>query len=221
MGTCFCCTLIQDVKPRTLDPSDIYQQVEIIQKTHRGFTAASVALDGFPPQFLSRKYWQLYMQTPRSYQLDEAPGLNSCLRARLPSLDSLLSNSSSVSVVVGKWYCPSVFIKELDGKPKEQTEKSVFYEMTLEQRWDRIFQCNNVGTDMKVEEAFVKEKEAIRDWGHTDNGVTWYKSSSRGDQEEDQAERLLGVSILLTERIRWELERIGCHVDESERRVNG
>ncbi|PON84666.1 hypothetical protein TorRG33x02_194930 [Trema orientale] len=120
----------------------------------------------------------------------------SSLRTRLPRLDSLLSNSSSVSMVVGKWYFPFVFIKELDGKLKEQTEKSVFYEMTLEQRWDRIFECDNIGTDMKV------------------------VSSSRGDQEEDQAERLLGLSILLTERMRWEQERVGCLVDESERRVN-
>ncbi|PON44533.1 hypothetical protein PanWU01x14_266110 [Parasponia andersonii] len=225
MGTCFCCTFIRDVKPRPLDPSDIYQQVEVIQKKHRGFTAASMAQDGFPPEFLRRKYWQLYMQTPRGYQLGEAPGLNSSLRARLPSLDFSPSNSSSESVVVGKWYCPFVFVKELGGKLSEQMMKSAFYEMTLEQRWNRIFECDNVGNETRVvsvdefvnrEEAFVEEKEAICGWGHIDNGVTWYKTSLYGDQPE----RLLGLSVLLTERMRWEQERVGCLLDESERRVN-
>ena len=53
-------------------------------------------------------------------------------------------------MVVGKWYCPFVFVKELGGKLKQQTKKSTFYKMILEQRWEKIFECENVGNDMKV-----------------------------------------------------------------------
>ncbi|PON44538.1 hypothetical protein PanWU01x14_266160 [Parasponia andersonii] len=230
MGTCCCCTYIKDVKPRPLDPLDIYQQVEIIKKKHRGFTAKSVAEDSFPPVFLRRKYWQLYMRTPRNYQLEEAPGLKSSLRAQLPNLDFSSSSTSSDTVVVGKWYCPVMFVKELGViKLKEQMKKSVFYEMTLEQRWDKIFGCDNVGTNMRVvcvdvlvnkEEACVDGKEAICDWRHVDDGVIWFKTSSDGVEGDDQSRRLLGLSALIMNRMKWEEERVGFDVDEFESRVN-
>ena len=228
-GTCFGFKYIQDVKPRPLDPTDIYQQVEIIPKKNRGFKALSVAEDGFPPLYLRRKYWQLEMSEPLRYKLDEAPGLNSSLRAEFPSLDFSLSNSSSETVVVGKWYCPFMFIKEIGAKVKHQVRKSRFYEMTLEQRWDKIFECENVGKDIKVvsvdvfvnrEEAFVEEKEAICAWEHANDGVNWYRCSSDGDKGEDQSGRLLGLSALTMERMRWEQERVGFKMDEFERQVN-
>ncbi|KAF4364589.1 hypothetical protein F8388_015280 [Cannabis sativa] len=228
MGTCFCFTYIRDVKPRPFDPLDIFQQVEIIQKRSGRFTAASVAENGFPPTFLRRKYWQLCMGTPRHYQLDEAPGLNSSLRSQLPDLKILSDSSTNESVVVGKWYCPFMFIKELEGKLKEQMN-STFYEMTLEQRWDRVFECDNIGNEIKMvsvdvfvsrEEACVDGKEAICEWGHVDDGVIWFKSSSDGGKGQNQSERLLGLSKLTMDRIRWEEERVGFKVDEFERQVN-
>uniref|UniRef100_A0A803QPU3 Uncharacterized protein n=1 Tax=Cannabis sativa TaxID=3483 RepID=A0A803QPU3_CANSA len=218
MGTCCCCTYIRDVKPRPLDPLDTFQQVEIIRKRRGSFTAASVAENGFPPTFLRRKYWQLHMQTPRHYHLDEAPGVNSSLRSQLPELNMI--------VVVGKWYCPFMFVKELEGKLKEQVKYSTFYEMRLEQRWDKVFECDNVGNDMKMvsvdvfvkrEEARVDGKEAICDWGHVDDGVIWFRSCGKGEEESG---RLLGLSKLIMDRIRWEEERVGFKVDEIERQVN-
>ncbi|XP_062111121.1 uncharacterized protein LOC133822705 [Humulus lupulus] len=226
MGTCCCCTYIKDVKPRPLDPLDMNQQIQIIQKRRGSFTATSVAENGFPPTFLRRKYWNLYMRTPRHYHLDEAPGLNSSLRSQLPDLNILSNSATSGSVVVGKWYCPFTFVKELEGKLNEQVKYSMFYEMTLEQRWDKVFEGDNVGNDMKMvsvdvfvnrEEACVDGKEAICEWGHVDDGVIWFTSSGKG---QDQSGRLLGLSKLIMERIRWEEERVGFTVDEFERQVN-
>ena len=48
------------------------------------------------------------------------------------------------------------------------------------------------------EEAFVEEKEAICDWGHVDDEV-----------KRDQSGRLLGLTTLTMERMRWEQERVG------------
>ncbi|KAF4402598.1 hypothetical protein G4B88_012383 [Cannabis sativa] len=211
-------------QPLPLDPSDVLQQVEIIQKNPRGrFTAESVAENGFPPTFLRRK-WNLYMETPRHYQLHEAPGLNSSLRSQLPDLKIL-----SKTVVVGKWYCPFMFVKELGGlKLKQQMKNSMFYEMTLEQRWDKVFECDNVGNSMKMvsvdvfvnnEEACVNGKEAICEWGHVDDGVIWFRSSTEGDKGEVQSGRLLGLSKLIMDRIKWEEERVGFSVDEIKGQV--
>ncbi|XP_062111115.1 uncharacterized protein LOC133822699 [Humulus lupulus] len=229
MGTCCCCTYIKDVKPRPLDPLDIYQQVQIIQKRRGSFTATSVAENSFPPTFLRRKYWHLRMRTPRHYLLDEAPGLNSSLRSQLPDLKILSNSTTSGSMVVGKWYCPFMFVKELEGQLKEQMKNSMFYEMTLEQRWEMVFECDNIGNDMKMvnvdvfvnrEEACVDGKKAICEWGHVDDGVIWFRSSSDGGKGHDQSGRLLGLSKLIMERIRWEEERVGFTVDELERQVN-
>ena len=224
--TCCFCTFINDVKPRPLDPLDIYQQFRIKDMKYHGFTAVSVAEDGFPPLFLRRKYWNVNMRPPRHYQLDEALGLNSSLRALLPVLNFSPSNSSSETVVVGKWYCPFVFVKECDGELEEQMKKSVFYVVTLEQRWDKIFGCENgensdgkdVYVDVLVERewACVDEKEAVCDWGHVDNGVMWFRSAKNGEGEEAG---LLRLSVLVAERMRWEQERDGWRIDENERKV--
>lgn len=222
MGTCCCSKYIKDVKPRPLDPLDIYQQVQINHKKHQGFTAVSVAQDGFPPNFLRRKYWDVHMRTPRHYQLDEAPGLDSSLRARLPNFNFSPSNLSSETVVVGKWYTPFVFVKEDYGRLKEQMKKSMFYEVTLEQRWDKIFECDNaekvVYVDVVVdrEVACVDEKEAVCDWGRVDNGVIWFRSAQNN---EGQDSRLLGLNVLVVERMRWEQERAGFRYNEFERQV--
>ena len=141
MATCCFCRCIRDVKPRPLDPHDIYQQFDIAlyatSCSAKGkFYAKSVSPDGFPPSFLGRKGWQIRGNTPKNYELREAPGLNAALRARLPEFNFPMSYKSSESVIVGKWYCPFIFIK--DGNLRDQTKRSMFYEMTLEQRWEQI-----------------------------------------------------------------------------------
>ncbi|XP_062109569.1 uncharacterized protein LOC133821075 [Humulus lupulus] len=150
MGTsCFGRPYVQDVNSVSLDPLNTYQQIEIInQKNHCGFTAKSIT-DGFPPEMLRFKYWTAQMETPKYYQLNhQAQGLNSSLRTILPSLNFPLSSDSSAPVVVGKWYCPFMFVEEVM-KLKDQVETSMFYEMTLEQRWVRVFECDNIGNHKK------------------------------------------------------------------------
>ncbi|KAL6190234.1 hypothetical protein ACLB2K_036632 [Fragaria x ananassa] len=135
-----------DVIPEPLDPSDIYQQIEMIPRRQRGsFTAKSVASDGVPPYFLRRKGWPVTMARPRYYQLGEAPGLNSSKRSDLPGFDFPLSKDCSEAVVVGKWHCPFLFIKEGGLKLKHQVKQCMFYEMRLEQRWEKIFDKYNEG----------------------------------------------------------------------------
>ena len=102
---CFGGSNVNDVKPRPLDPSDSYQQVEILQKKDGWrFSAKSVAPNGFPPYLLRQKRWSAQMRTPRYRLLDNARGLDSSLRGRLPPLGS--------REVVGKWYCPFMFVVE-------------------------------------------------------------------------------------------------------------
>ncbi|KAH0991215.1 hypothetical protein GBA52_002698 [Prunus armeniaca] len=68
-----------------------------------------------------RKGREIYTSTPRDSDLGEAPSLDIALRARLPDFDFPLSCRSSNPVVVGKWYCRFVFIK--DGTPKDEMSR--------------------------------------------------------------------------------------------------
>ncbi|KAH7843317.1 hypothetical protein Vadar_015116 [Vaccinium darrowii] len=163
---------VQDVYPRPLDPNGRYQQFEIVPcATGCGgggtFTAKSVAPDGFPPHFLRRSGWKICTKTPKTYELGEALGINNALRACLPDFDS--------SLIVGKWYCPCMFIR--DGSLRDQMKQSLFYEMTLERRWEKIFTSeksftNNrnsvyVETEVQREMVFVggmKWEEARGGW---------------------------------------------------------
>ncbi|KAL6192974.1 hypothetical protein ACLB2K_034059 [Fragaria x ananassa] len=182
-----------DVIPKPLDPSDIYQQIEIIQRRHRGsFTAKAVASDGVAPYFLRKKGWPVTMARPRYYQLGEAPGLNSSKRSDLPGFDFPLSKDCSEAMVVGKWHCPFLFIKEGGLKLKHLVKQCMFYEMRLEQRWEKIFNKSNerkrnnanvvfVDAFVQREAVFVAGNEVSSD-NHArgniiDNGFMWFKSS--------------------------------------------
>ncbi|KAJ3677510.1 hypothetical protein LUZ60_003234 [Juncus effusus] len=129
MTTCCFGDCINDTKPSPFDHRDIYQQFEIIPRKGR-FTAKSVASDGFVP-WIFRQKWALFDKTNKSYQLNEALGLNNTLRSHLPKLDGPESHA------VGRWYCPFFFVKE-ERSLKEQMERSIFYEVTLEQFWEQI-----------------------------------------------------------------------------------
>ncbi|KAL7260629.1 hypothetical protein ACSBR1_006317 [Camellia fascicularis] len=135
MRTCCFCNCIRDVDPRPLDPNDIYQQFQIIPyatacRSGGTFYATSILPDAFPPYFLRTKGWEIYTKTPKNYELGEALGINTALRASLPAFDFPLSYKSSEAIVVGKWYCPFMFIK--DGRLRDQMKISMFYEMTLD-----------------------------------------------------------------------------------------
>ncbi|KAF3430976.1 hypothetical protein FNV43_RR25706 [Rhamnella rubrinervis] len=223
--TCLCCRFINDAKPRPFDPSDEYQQVEIIHKKHGRFTAKSTVPDGHPPLYLRRKYWNVSMSTPRSYELHEAPGIDPSLRKRLPEFNIPFSATnelvSSETVVVGKWYCPFMFVHDQELKLKDQLKTSMFYEVTLEQRWQKIFSCDNYNSDHKGQSNVIHvdvcvEKEQVFIGGRfaavvgdaknaISDGVMWF--TSREDNN-----RRVGLSMLVAERMKWEEERVGCRV---------
>ncbi|KAK2428396.1 hypothetical protein QL285_026921 [Trifolium repens] len=205
--SCLCCSFVNDVKPRPLEPFNDYQQVKIIKKRH-GFHAKSIASDGIPSGLLRENGWTLYASTPHNYQLDQALGSNDSLRSKLPYFDFPLSNVRSESVVVGKWYCPFMFVKERM-KLKEQMKMSMFYELTLEQRWEAIFSKenenngeNNVLVDVVIqtEVAKVVGKDAIWDENRLVDGVLWFKSVE---------ETSVGLSLEVVKAMKWEQERFG------------
>ncbi|PNX71773.1 hypothetical protein L195_g027658, partial [Trifolium pratense] len=209
MGTCLCCSFIKDVKPRPLEPFNDYQQVEIIKKGY-DFQAKSIALDGFPPGVLRENGWSLYASTPHNYHLEQALGSNDFLRSKLPNFDFPLSNDRSESMVVGKWYCPFMFVNE-GMKLKDQMKMSVFYELTLEQRWEKIFSKENSGEGdvlvdvvIQTEVAKVGGREAIWDENKLVDGVLWFKSVENVGQETS-----VGLSLEVVKAMKWEQERFG------------
>lgn len=217
MTTCCFCRSVKDVKPRPFDPHDTYQQFQIANYetacNQRGsFYAKSVVQDAFPPDFLRRKGWQISTKTPRNYTLGEALGLDSILRARLPGLNFSLSHKSSEAVVVGKWYCPFMFIKDGPLTSRDQMVNSMFYEMTLEKRWEQIFERDNIdhGNVVMVDEVVQRKvvlvggREAVWDEKNMVDKMTWFKSfGSKGEEAS------VGLSVEIVERMKWEEERAG------------
>ncbi|XP_004297169.1 PREDICTED: uncharacterized protein LOC101314743 [Fragaria vesca subsp. vesca] len=220
LGTCCFCTYVRDLPPQPLNPSNIRQQFQIQRKGRfnqcGGFVAKAIASDEFPPKFLGRKGWEIYTSTPRDFHLDEAPGLDSALRARLPDFNFEVSNTSSKPVVVGKWYCPFMFVKEGSLTLKDQMSCTRYYEMTLEQRWEQIFACdsdaseenNAVVVDVSVENEFVtiagNNVEAVNEEKDVANGVMWYRVFNKVGGEST-----VGVSLAVLERVKWEQQRFG------------
>ncbi|XP_008243746.1 PREDICTED: uncharacterized protein LOC103341974 [Prunus mume] len=226
LGTCCCCTFVKDVPSQPFNPNNIYQQFEIQLKGrfNRGFVAKAIASDGYTPKFLGRKGWEIYTSTPRDFDLGDAPGLDTALRARLPDFDFPLSFTSSNPVVVGKWYCPFMFIKE--GTPKDQMSRTRYYEMTLEQRWEQIFACDSsnsegkaVVVDVSVQSEYVAvagNVEAVHEERDVANGLMWYRGFNNVGGESG-----VGLSLAIVERMKWEQQRFGWFVgNEKQVRVN-
>ncbi|CAK9157340.1 unnamed protein product [Ilex paraguariensis] len=213
MTTCCFCHCIRDVKARPLDPKDIYQQYEIASYetccSAKGyFYAKSVAPNGFPPLNLRRKGWKIYGRTPKNYKLGEAQGLNAILRTRLPEFNFPLSCKSSEGIVVGKWYCPFIFIK--DGILKDQIKRSMYYEMTLEQRWEQIFSCENnfsvrnsvlVDVSVQTEVVSVADIEAVWNEREVLDGAIWFRSFGNVGRVS------VGLREEIVERMKWEQQR--------------
>ncbi|KAL3751442.1 hypothetical protein ACJRO7_012295 [Eucalyptus globulus] len=170
-GTCF-----------PSDPHDVYQQFVVYRREtmcrFSGFHAKSVAPDGYPPRFLKRR-WTLYGKTPKNIFLDDdAPGVNDSQRSKLPSLEFLIDRKSSNPVVVRKWYCPVMFIK--DGEVGDQITTFAFYETTLQQRWEQVHTCDSYASECNaVEVDMVVQKKAITVFGEeagegdASDGMTW------------------------------------------------
>ncbi|CAK9157339.1 unnamed protein product [Ilex paraguariensis] len=218
LAICCFCPCVRDVKSRPLEPHDPHQQFEIALyetccTTNSKFYAKSVAPDGFPPYSLRRKGWQIYGKTPKNYELGEASGLKAALRARLPEFNLPLSYKSSEGVVVGKWYCPFIFIK--DGPLRDQMKRSMFYEMTLEQRWEQIFTCENNSSEGKMvfvdvvvqtETASVAGQETVWNEREVVDGAIWFRSFGNVGGGGGVS---VGLRVEIVQRMKWEQERAG------------
>jgi len=202
-----------------LDPTNENQQFEIrlkggIINNWGGFTAKSIAPDGFPPFILGNKGWKLRASTSPDFELGEAQGLDTTLRAHLPEFTFPLSNRSSQPVVVGKWYCPFMFIREVTPKTlRDQMSNLIYYEMALEQKWDQIFasenndsQGNAVVVDALVqgEVVTVAGREAVLDDRNVGDRLVWFRSYGNAGEET-----CVALSVEIVERMKWEQKRAG------------
>ncbi|KAL5720175.1 hypothetical protein ACHQM5_012863 [Ranunculus cassubicifolius] len=194
---------VEDAKPRSFDYNDIYQQVEIIKS--QGFYAKSVAQDGYPPFPLRHKYWS-GANIARSIHcnLSGARGLNSSLRKKLPEFNFHISNRSSASVVVGRWYCPFVFMREVQ-KLKDQMKTSIFYEMTLEQLWEEIYSCQNDGREENVVVNVEVQKEVNSLFGM--DAITYERNGLDGIVWNETVDHnggalSLGLSAVIVQKMR-------------------
>lgn len=211
---------VSEVPIHPLDISDKYQEFEIYPRRSKvtlrsGFSAKSVAEDGYPPRFLSRR-WKLSASPSSDSSLGEASGVDDSLRAGKPEFDFTIANRCSESVVVGKWYCPFMFIKEGTHRTlKEEMRKSMFYEITLEQKWEQVFSCDNddgkKGNIVNVDAVVQKEVVVIAGWeAMMDNKMDvaesflWFNSINNVGEKNN-----VGLSMAIVERMKWEQERVG------------
>ncbi|XP_010528455.1 PREDICTED: uncharacterized protein LOC104805547 [Tarenaya hassleriana] len=242
-GICCLPGILQDKKPKPLDPRNIYHTVKIHRHHGHTFFAKSIAPGSKPPSFLKKKGWEL--QTSRSlypWRLREALGLDEDLRNRLPGFDFSVSTIRSGSVIVGEWYCPFVFVRE-PCRPRHQMRKSAFYKMTLSQYWERIYQRDNtdisnnentnendaqvVNVDVNVEReaSYVMGMEAVRGEKEGVGGFYWYSiipKTSEARRMMRKRRRMglgLGLSFAVVERMK-RVEEEGGFVGGRGRMVN-
>ncbi|CAK9316782.1 unnamed protein product [Citrullus colocynthis] len=207
-ATFCCCKVVRDIPPKQFDPNNTYQQFQLNPTTsysgHEGFEAISMAADGIPPFLFRRPGWTAHTSKLHGLESMEAQGLDFVLRSQLPDFNFPLPCKISNPVVVGKWYCPFIFIG--DGAVDVQMDRSMYYEMTLEQRWEEIFGCENFEDGNRVVDFGVcveKEMAAVlgkrvavgeRDVG---DGFVWFSPAR------------VGLSLAIVERIKWLEEKVG------------
>lgn len=202
---------VSDTPSHPLDINDTHQVFEIFPRRSKvtfrsGFSAKSVASDGYPPRFLSRRWKVSASTTSNDYKLGEALGIDDTLRSSHKELKLL------ESVVVGKWYSPFMFIKEGTHRTlKEEMRKSMFYEVTLEQKWEQVFSCeNDNNSSVNVDVVVEKEKvviggwEAVMDKMDVIEGFVWFNSFNNVGEKSS-----VGLSLAIVERMKWEMEKVG------------
>ncbi|CAM0948309.1 unnamed protein product [Alopecurus aequalis] len=230
--TCCFGSCISDLQPCFFERGDDYQQVEVQRlPSGKGFTAVAVATDGIPPRNLRKKGWEVSTMASTNYDLaDDAQGVDCSLRRRMPDLDSLnITARGSPPVVVGRWYVPFMFVKadsmfvnpdrcfvKSDGKInlKDQSERCMFYKMTMEQSWEQIYfreaeNTNHAGSkpgEVAVT-ATVRRSTAVLQDGTSvvpqeDGGAVWFRPAA-------DTRATVGLDIVVWERMKWELERGG------------
>jgi hypothetical protein len=209
-----CCFFqcIKDVEPRPFDPADVYQQMEIVQRRRGWFTARAVAADGFPSSLYRSKYWEVYASKTGKFDLGvgEAMGLDAALRSHQLADYAFPVAGAATAAAVGKWYSPFFLIKEAGVAPREQMERSAFYEVTLELRWEPVHAYSGGGSKLASTRAYIGgSTEAEEDLSSRRHGdaYLWFKAAA--------ARQDLGVCKSVLERMRWEESR-GGWVDEED-----
>ncbi|GLJ27360.1 hypothetical protein SUGI_0536860 [Cryptomeria japonica] len=224
MVTLCCCRYVKEICPRSLQPTNSNQQIQIIS-TKFGFSSKCIDSDAFPPMFLRRKNWTVVAKDMRGKhgRLAHVGGENTELRAQLPHFDFSVSQRRLPVVMAGEWYCPFIFINELGTRledPKFQLMESPFYKMDLEKYWEEIYSTQGMtGKDVdvdkiiKLEEVLLFGEEAIEEirdndgsvlfkgvgnqWGHpTGVKLSWpIIAKIRADQGRDGSEQGSGVGV--------------------------
>ncbi|KAG8384542.1 hypothetical protein BUALT_Bualt04G0128700 [Buddleja alternifolia] len=224
-GMCCFDSALADPKTRPFDHRDRYQQFEIHPYHSGGFFAKSVEWDGYPPSFLRRGGWEVYTSPSSKLPLQQAPGLHSSNASNFPELNFPLQSKRSTPIVIGKWYCPFVFVKEEDCRVDEQMRKSMVYELSLKKWWERIFSAENesnsnnvVVVDARVKRltCFVHGVEGEKDGGWDGGGFVWFKV-----KECCRKRGSVGLSCGVFEKMRWVQEMRGWFDGERDVRVFG
>ncbi|CAK9316810.1 unnamed protein product [Citrullus colocynthis] len=165
------------------------------------FVSKSMAPDGVPQYFLSHQGWTADTKTLENFDATPALGVDVAVRARLPKLDS------KDPMMVGKWYCPFIFIR--DGEVGAQMRDSVHYQMTLQQIGMRYLNAKiKMATTMwrwmfvlrgRRGALLAAERVVVSD------GFMWFCASSE-----------VGLSMAVVERVKWEEERVGLACTSSK-----
>ncbi|CAK9326768.1 unnamed protein product [Citrullus colocynthis] len=218
--TCCFGDVLSDKKPSSFNFKDIYQQFQIHRYHGGGFFAQSVAPDGIPPKFLRTKGWKLRSSSSSSLHLpfEEALGLDLSRRELLPDFNFPIFTTRSPPVVVGKWFCPFVFVRENSISIRTQMKRSPIYSLTLEQCWEEMFSCESpnketssvvtVTIDVAREVMLVAGREAKREGGDEHRkGFVWFKVSNGLDG--GMKAMGVGLNIALVEKMRWVQEAGG------------
>ncbi|GJN03461.1 hypothetical protein PR202_ga20912 [Eleusine coracana subsp. coracana] len=220
---CCCCMRVKDAKPRPFDPADVYQQMEVVP--HRGqFTARAVAADGIPCFFYGEKYWLVYFASkPKTFEIGEVRGINASLRSATKLAGEALPAATATTTTmatVGKWYCPFFLVKEGDVAPHDQMNRSAFYEVTLELRWEPVHVLGDGrGPKLTGKKALIDGSVAARQEpdGNAQHGdaYVWSRAAATGQR--------VGLCTSVWERMRWEEYRVGWvdEVDDAEKVAAG
>ncbi|KAE9612597.1 hypothetical protein Lalb_Chr06g0174751 [Lupinus albus] len=214
MNCCFS-NMLSDKEPKPFNLKDLYQIFKIHSHQSDGFFSKSIAPDGIPPTFLRKKGWRIRISgSYKSCKLSEALGVDTPLREKLPNFNFPISRKRSPPIIVGKWYCPFIFVRE-QKRVKEQMNKSMFYSMTLEQKWEEIYTCNNdksekdvvviVNTCVEREVVLVYGIEATRNRRIDANGFYYFKACNPYNRKRVS----VGLSLAIIENMKWVQEEGG------------
>uniref|UniRef100_A0A0D3H080 Uncharacterized protein n=1 Tax=Oryza barthii TaxID=65489 RepID=A0A0D3H080_9ORYZ len=144
----------------------------------------------------------------------------------MPDLDSFdVGVGGSPPVVVGRWYCPFMFIKDGgEQRLKDQVKRWMFYEMTLEQSWKEIYSCDNihrgsisssVNNEVKVSVTVRRSTALLGGAGAVQggapqvfDGVMWFLPAASPAAAAGGGGGL-GLDMVVWVKMEWELEKGG------------